>query len=197
MSKLVLFNKPFQVLSQFSSDDGKASLASYLSGKQFHQCYPAGRLDFDSEGLLLLTDDGALQHRIAHPKQKLAKHYWVQVEGEISDADLVPLRNGITLSDFQCQPAKAHIIEAPAVWERNPPVRQRKNQPTSWVEIIISEGKNRQVRRMCAAIQFPCLRLIRHRIGDWQLGELQPGEFQIGQVHLPKASARSPVKKHC
>jgi 23S rRNA pseudouridine2457 synthase len=187
VSKLVLFNKPFQVLSQFKSIDGKSSLADFLASEDIANCYPAGRLDYDSEGLLLLTDDGALQHRISHPDKKLKKYYWVQVEGCPQDKDLEVLRNGISLKDGKCKPAQVKIIKQPQIWERNPSIRKRKNDETTWLEIIIREGKNRQVRRMTAAIGFPCLRLIRFRIGSWSLKDLLPGNYQVEKVHLPKS----------
>ena len=175
MSKLILFNKPFQVLSQFTSEGSdKANLSQFISIKGI---YAAGRLDFDSEGLLLLTDDGQLQHRIAHPKHKSAKTYWVQVEGTPSERDLTQLKNGIHLKDGLTLPAEAKLIDEPNVWPRTPPIRERQSVPTSWLEIIITEGKNRQVRRMTAAIGFPTLRLIRAKIGEWTLGQLQPGEI--------------------
>ena len=175
MAKLVLFNKPFGILSQFSGDDPARTLSAYLSIKDI---YPAGRLDKDSEGLMLLTDDGALQHLISHPSRKMEKTYWAQVEGEISDEALHALRNGVILNDGPTRPAKARRLPEPELWDRNPPVRFRKNIPTSWLELIISEGRNRQVRRMTAATGYPTLRLVRIRIGPWHLGELQPGEWR-------------------
>jgi len=176
MPSLILFNKPFQVLSQFKESAGKTTLKNYLSLPDYH---PAGRLDYDSEGLLLLTDDGQLQHHITDPKHKQAKSYWVQVEGEINEEALEKLRKGILLNDGKTQPAEAHIIPEPErLWNRSPPIRERKNIPVSWLELTIYEGKNRQVRRMTAAIGFPTLRLIRHRIGEWELGDLQPGEYK-------------------
>lgn len=176
MSKLILFNKPFGVICQFSPDDKHPSLAEHI---QIKNIYPAGRLDHDSEGLLLLTDDGKLQHKITHPKNKMEKTYWAQVDGDINEAALQQLRSGVTLKDGLSQPAKARKISPPEnLWERNPPVRFRKNIPTSWIELKIIEGRNRQVRRMTAAVGFPTLRLIRRQIGDWHLGDLQPGEIK-------------------
>ena len=179
MSRLILFNKPYGVLSQFTDADGRATLKDYIP---IADVYPAGRLDRDSEGLLLLTDDGRLQQRISHPRHKLEKTYLVQVEGAPSDADLDPLRQGITLKDGPTRPAKLKIIEPPALWPRNPPVRYRKSVPDTWLEIRISEGRNRQVRRMTAAIGFPTLRLVRVKIGRWRLGRLQPGEWMELEV---------------
>lgn len=185
MSKLILFNKPFQVLSQFTSEGSdKANLSQFISIKGI---YAAGRLDFDSEGLLLLTDDGQLQHRIAHPKHKSAKTYWVQVEGTPSERDLTQLKNGVHLKDGLTLPAEAKLIDEPNVWPRTPPIRERQSVPTSWLEIIITEGKNRQVRRMTAAIGFPTLRLIRAKIGEWTLGQLQPGEMKA--IDIEKTTA--------
>jgi len=176
MPKLVLFNKPFQVLSQFKPSGDKATLQHYLELPGFHPC---GRLDYDSEGLLLLTDDGQLQHRLADPKHKQPKHYWVQVEGLIDTDALEKLCKGVMLNDGVTLPATATVIGVPpARWERKPAIRFRKNIPTSWIELIIREGRNRQVRRMTAAVGFPTLRLIRHRIGDYELGSLLPGEFR-------------------
>jgi 23S rRNA pseudouridine2457 synthase len=183
MAQLVLFNKPYNVLSQFTdSDENHASsretLSDYLS---IDKVYPAGRLDRDSEGLLLLTDSGPLQHQIAHPKHSKEKSYWVQVDGEITEQALIQLRQGVLLKDGLTLPAKARKIKAPDIWPRNPPVRFRKEIPTSWIELSISEGKNRQVRRMTAAVGFPTLRLIRHRIGKWSLNNLQPGDYKIAR----------------
>ena len=141
---------------------------------------PRGRLDTDSEGLLVLTDDGQLQHRITDPKHKLPKMYWVQVEGVADESALEPLRRGVNLADFTTQPAEARVIDVPAnLWPRDPPIRSRKNIPTSWLELTIREGKNRQVRRMTAALGFPTLRLIRYRIGEWTLSGLEPGKWRI------------------
>ena len=173
---LVLFNKPFQVLSQFSPMDEKRTLAEFISIKNV---YPAGRLDYDSEGLMALTDDGKLQQQIADPKEKLPKTYWVQVEGIPTDEALKQLEKGVQLKDGKTKPATAKRLENPDIWERNPPIRVRKTVPDSWIELTIKEGRNRQVRRMTAAVGFPTLRLIRVKIGDWSLGNLQPGEFLV------------------
>jgi len=176
MPKLILFNKPFNVLSQFTDAEKRETLADYI---KIANVYPAGRLDKDSEGLLLLTDSGPLQHQIAHPKHSKEKCYWVQVEGEISTEALEHLRHGVYLKDGLTKPAKARKITEPDIWNRYPPVRFRKAIPTSWIELIISDGKNRQIRRMTAAAGYPTLRLIRHRIGQWTLGTLQPGEYRL------------------
>jgi 23S rRNA pseudouridine2457 synthase len=173
---LVLFNKPFNVLCQFSAESDKTTLKDFIA---LPGVYAAGRLDYDSEGLLLLTDDGKLQHRISHPRHKLAKTYWVQVEGDLSDTALQQLRAGIVLNDGLTQPAQAERITAPAIWPRDPPIRVRKTVPDSWLQLTIHEGRNRQVRRMTAAVGFPTLRLIRAQIGPWQLEGLQPGEHRV------------------
>lgn len=185
MTDIVLLNKPFQVLSQFSDKDDKHTLAEFIN---IPKVYPAGRLDYDSEGLLILTGDGSLQARIADPKFKLPKHYWVQVEGLIDDGALAKLRQGVELKDGLTAPATAERIQPPALWDRTPPIRKRANDQTSWLELVIKEGRNRQVRRMTAAVGFPTLRLIRHKIGPWELKELTPGEYRIETVHLPKPS---------
>lgn len=177
MSRILLFNKPFGVVCQFSRDGLHPTLADYIALPDF---YPAGRLDTDSEGLLLLTDDGKLQHRITDPKHKLAKTYWVQVEGVPDEVALESLRRGVKLSDFTTLPAEVRLIADPdQLWQRNPPIRERKSIPVSWLEMTIREGKNRQVRRMTAAVGFPTLRLIRYVIGDWTLDGLEPGNWRF------------------
>ncbi len=182
MSRILLFNKPYGVICQFSRDGLHPTLADYISLPDF---YPAGRLDTDSEGLLLLTDDGVLQHLITDPQHKLPKTYWVQVDGEADDIALEKLRNGINLKDFITQPAEVQRMEMPAeLWSRIPPVRMRKTIPTSWLQLTIREGKNRQVRRMTAAVGLPTLRLIRYRIGEWSLHGIAPGVWQEKVVHL-------------
>jgi 23S rRNA pseudouridine2457 synthase len=171
---LIALNKPFGVISKFSPEPGKRTLADYVAVRGV---YPAGRLDTDSEGLLLLTDDGALQARIANPRHKLAKTYWAQVEGLPTDAALAQLRAGVDLGDFVTQPAGARRIdEPPGLWPRDPPIRYRAKIPTAWLELTLREGKNRQVRRMTARVGLPTLRLVRAAIGNIDLTGLAPGE---------------------
>ena len=178
MSKLILFNKPFGVLPQFTdrgSDTKRATLSDYID---LPGVYPAGRLDRDSEGLMMLTGDGKLQARIADPKYKMPKAYLVQVEGEVGDESLVMLRNGVELKDGKTRPAEVERIDEPDLWPRDPPIRVRKSVPDSWLKLTISEGRNRQVRRMTAAVGHPTLRLVRWSVGDWSLEGLQPGEWR-------------------
>jgi len=183
------------VLSQFGELDDKKTLKDFLFSKELLNCYPAGRLDYDSEGLLLLTDDGQLQHRIAHPDKKLQKSYWVQVEGIPTQNDLDLLRKGILLNDGPCKSAKVKLINEPVIWPRQPPIRKRKNDQTAWLEITISEGRNRQVRRMFGAIGRPCLRLIRFKIGPWSLDQLRQGEYKIIEVNMPiEIPAKNKIK---
>lgn len=180
MTRVILFNKPFGVLSQFTdarSPSPRPTLSAYID---VPDVYPAGRLDRDSEGLLVLTDDGALQAKIADPRHKLTKSYLVQVEGAPGDADLVPLRDGVTLRDGPTKPARVKRIDPPDLWDRDPPVRFRKSVPDTWIEITISEGRNRQVRRMTAHIGFPTLRLVRWRVGNWTLDGISQGTWRSG-----------------
>jgi 23S rRNA pseudouridine2457 synthase len=184
---LILFNKPYGVICQFSPAGGKPTLKSYID---IPNVYSAGRLDTDSEGLLLVTDDGALQHKIADPAHKLPKTYWVEVEGVATDSAVAPLRKGVDLGDFMTKPAVVRVMPAPPsadqLWPRMPPVRFRKNIPTSWLEIVITEGKNRQVRRMTAKIALPTLRLIRVAVGPWSVDGLMPGAWRMAK---PTSSA--------
>ena len=176
MTQLILFNKPFQVLSQFTCNESdKETLASFIKEPGV---YAAGRLDYDSEGLLLLTDNGQLQHRIAHPKHKSVKTYWAQVEGTPTQDQIQQLCKGVMLKDGITLPAQVKAMDEPDIWKRVPPIRERSNIPTTWLEIKIHEGRNRQVRRMTAAINHPTLRLIRAAIGEWDISGLAPGEFK-------------------
>lgn len=176
MTRLILFNKPYGVLCQFTDPAGRSTLADFLS---IAGIYPAGRLDYHSEGLLVLTDAGSLQHAISHPRNKLPKTYWVQVEAIPDLRALQQLAQGVRLKDGRTQPAKVRRIEPPAVlWPRLPPIRERSAIPTSWLSLTLTEGRNRQVRRMTAAIGHPTLRLIRQAVGPWQLGSLLPGAWR-------------------
>ncbi|MGH6651633.1 MAG: pseudouridine synthase [Sphingopyxis sp.] len=178
---LILFNKPYDVLSQFTDRGTAGSTRQTLSHFiDLPGVYPAGRLDLDSEGLMLLTDDGRLQARIADPKYKMPKTYLAQVEGVVSEDALAMLRRGVTLKDGLTRPAEAEAIADPGLWPRDPPIRVRKSIPDSWISLTISEGRNRQVRRMTAAVGHPTLRLVRWRIGDWTLGDMKPGEWRRG-----------------
>lgn len=174
---IILFNKPFDVLCQFTDEQGRKTLADFIKQKQV---YAAGRLDRDSEGLLVLTDDGKLQHKITDPKNKMLKTYWVQVEGQITEEAIQQLKKGVLLKDGLTRPATATIIQPPEkLWSREPPIRERKNIPTSWIQLSISEGRNRQVRRMTAATGFPTLRLIRYSVGEWSIDNIESGHYEV------------------
>ena len=192
MARIILFNKPFQVLSQFTDTEGRATLADYLQVPGFRA---AGRLDYDSEGLLILTDNGRLQQQIANPKHKLWKTYEAQVEGQFTSQAIKLLTQGVMLKDGNTLPAKARLIAQPrSLWPREPPVRVRKTVADSWLELSIREGRNRQVRRMTAAVGFPTLRLIRSRVGDWKLEGLAPGEHRELNIHMPDLSSKSTIR---
>jgi 23S rRNA pseudouridine2457 synthase len=175
MPHLILLNKPYNVLCQFTDKEGRPTLADYL---HVPNVYAAGRLDYDSEGLVILTDSGALQQQISEPQFKMPKTYWAQVEGVPTQDVLKQLARGMKLKDGMTLPARVRIIEPPNVWERVPPIRFRQNIPTTWLELIIAEGRKRQVRRMTAHVGFPTLRLIRPQVGEWKLGNLKPGEWR-------------------
>lgn len=195
MSRVILFNKPLGVLTQFSAADGREGLASYI---RVTGVYPAGRLDADSEGLVVLTDDGLLQQRISDPRHKLEKRYFVQVEGEPTSAALQQIRRGLDLGDFITRPCEVfRIEEPPGLWPRNPPIRFRRHIPTTWLEIVLREGKNRQVRRMTAKVGFPTLRLVRWAVGDWTVDGLVPGawretQFAVNRTHSGALLAVTP-----
>ncbi|EGQ9784507.1 rRNA large subunit pseudouridine synthase E [Vibrio vulnificus] len=178
--KIIIFNKPYDTLSQFTDGEGRKTLADFIPVKEV---YAAGRLDRDSEGLMVLTNDGILQAKLTQPKSKSPKTYWVQVEGAPTEAQLEPLRRGVELKDGLTLPAQVEIIQDPQLWERNPPVRFRAAIPTTWLAITIIEGRNRQVRRMTAHIGFPTLRLVRYSMGGMTLQDLQPGEWK--EISLP------------
>ena len=175
MSRVLLFNKPYGVICQFTPEGGHRTLKEFIA---VPAVYPAGRLDTDSEGLLVLTDDGRLQTSIADPRHKLPKTYWVQVDGAVEEEAIERLRAGVELRDGPTLPAKARVIAEPAIWPRDPPIRVRREIPTTWIELEIHEGRNRQVRRMTAAVGHPTLRLVRSRIGTWNLDGLAPGEWR-------------------
>lgn len=181
MTRLILFNKPFGVLTQFTDTIGRETLAIYI---KVPGVYPAGRLDRDSEGLLLLTDDGKLQQRLSDPRFKQPKTYWVQIEGAPDDPALEQLRRGVILDGKRTQPAEVRHIAEPALWPRNPPIRVRQSIPTSWLEITLTEGRNRQVRRMTAAVGSPTLRLVRYAIGKYTLEGLAPGQWREANAQV-------------
>ena len=173
---LILFNKPFNVLCQFTDKEGRKTLSDFIPTKNV---YPSGRLDYDSEGLVLLTDDGKLQNEISDPKNKISKTYWVQIEKIPSEVSINKLRKGVLLKDGITKPAKVILIDEPKIRERVPPIRQRKNIQTRWIELTITEGRNRQVRRMTAAVGHPTLRLIRYSIGEWNIDGLETGTYKV------------------
>lgn len=175
-TKTIIFHKPFGVLPQFSDSQGRAHIGNFVP---VPKVYPAGRLDRDSEGLMVLTNEGALQHKIAHPDHKMSKTYWAQVEGAPSAAELAPLGQGLPLKDGMTRPAKWQLgIGEREIWQREPPIRVRKSIPDTWITLTLTEGRNRQVRRMCAHLGFPVLRLIRYRVGSWTLDGLEPGQWR-------------------
>ena len=184
MAGLILFNKPYQVLSQFTDSEARTTLSRWLEAPGYRA---AGRLDYDSEGLLLLTDDGRLQHQITAPARKTWKTYWAQLEGIPDETALAALRQGVKIGDGMTRPARAELIEQPAqLWPRDPPIRERRKQATCWLQLQIREGRNRQVRRMTAAVGHPTLRLIRQAVAGWTLDGLAPGEYRTLQVHMPQ-----------
>lgn len=190
MSQVVLFNKPYGVLTQFTDRAGRPTLADYIT---ISGVYAAGRLDFDSEGLVVLTDDGGLQHRLTDPRHKLPKRYLAQVEGVAQAPALEQLRTGVVLRDGPTAPAEVRLIDPPALWERTPPIRTRAAIPTCWLELVLREGRNRQVRRMTAAVGLPTLRLVRWAVGSWNLDGLAPGEWvALGPEGRPLFRPRGP-----
>jgi len=192
MARVILFNKPYLVLCQFTDSRGRATLGDFIP---VPDVYPAGRLDFDSEGLVLLTDDGALQSWISRPRNKIPKTYWVQVEGIPAADALHRLSEGVRLRDGMTQPARVALIDPPDVWPRTPPIRERRFIPTTWLSIILVQGRNRQVRRMTAAVGYPTLRLIRRAVGPWELRSLKPGEWREARVPRQWESLLLPARK--
>jgi 23S rRNA pseudouridine2457 synthase len=188
MTKIILFNKPYRVLCQFTDRAGRLTLADYVSVKNV---YAAGRLDYDSEGLVVLTNNGQLQHHITAPRHQLEKGYWVQVEGVPNSTALMQLRSGVPLRDGPTLPAQAHLIAPPLLWPRLPPIRRREHIPTTWLHLIIKEGRNRQVRRMTATVGHPALRLVRCHLGPWHLMDLNPGEWRESVLWPPSFGQKS------
>ncbi|MEO5692360.1 MAG: pseudouridine synthase [Usitatibacter sp.] len=192
MSRVLVFNKPHGVICQFTSEGGHRSIKDFVP---VPSVYPAGRLDTDSEGLVILTDEGRLQAAVSNPRHKMSKSYWVQVEGEPTQEAMAKLRSGVTLNDGPTLPAGARIISEPeSLWERDPPIRMRFAIPTKWIELELTEGRNRQVRRMTAAVGLPTLRLIRHRVGPWSLEDLAPGQWRDVPVPTPESLRGSPAR---
>ncbi len=192
MAKLIILNKPFQVLSQFTDNEGRPTLADYITTKGV---YPAGRLDYDSEGMMLLTDNGQLQSQISHPRNKLNKTYWVQVEGICKDTHCRALLDGVELKDGSARAIDCETMSPPDIWPRTPPIRERKTVPDSWIKITINEGRNRQIRRMTAAVGLPTLRLIRFAIGEMTISDLKPGEFKLHQANSYKSLVKNLLTK--
>lgn len=190
VARVILFNKPYGVLTQFTDAEGRPTLADFIP---VAGVYPAGRLDRDSEGLVVLTDDGRLQHRLSDPRHKRPKTYWVQVEGKPGPDVLEALAHGVELRDRTTRPARVQRMAEPPVWPRDPPVRYRKSVPTCWLELVLREGRNRQVRRMTAAVGHPTLRLIRYAVGDWDLRGLQPGTYRELEVAVPPVRRGRPA----
>lgn len=192
MSRVLVFNKPYGVICQFTSEGGHRSIKDFVP---VPSVYPAGRLDTDSEGLVILTDEGRLQAAVSNPRHKMSKSYWVQVEGEPSQEAMAKLRAGVTLNDGPTLPASARIIAEPeGLWARDPPIRMRFAIPTKWIELELTEGRNRQVRRMTAGVGLPTLRLIRHRVGPWSLEDLAPGKWRDVPVPTPESLRGSPTR---
>jgi len=192
VSKLLLFNKPFHVLSQFTDSADRKTLSDFIKVKGV---YPAGRLDYDSEGLLLLTDDGHLQAQISNPKYKLNKTYWAQVEGTATEAQCLELIEGVKLKDGPASAVACRLMHTPSLWPRVPPIRERQTVADSWIELVINEGRNRQVRRMTAAVGLPTLRLVRAAIGDWKVTDISPGEFfveTVASIAAKKSAGKGP-----
>lgn len=192
MAKLILLNKPFNTLSQFTDSAGRSTLADYIDQANV---YPAGRLDYDSEGLMLLTDNGALQAQLSDPRYGKNKVYWAQVEGQATVEQCLRLRRGVDLKDGPACAVDCQLLKEPRLWPRTPPIRERRNIPTSWIALTLNEGRNRQVRRMTAAIGLPTLRLVRIAVGDWSLNDLQPGESRVLTVEAPPVKSKNTSRR--